>query len=314
MGFKYSVVCDTLKWIGYDVLDDPHRVLNTIQAAGYDGADLPSDLKRADPKTLRPLVDSLGLKVPEVLGAWAYFHAGENRDLAGLDESARRVGIDYAKRAIDLAADLGAEFFQICAAQPPIPQVPFPEAPIPILRQNFSRACREICEYAAPRGITILFEPLNLYEAYPGVMTSVYDALRVIDELGFDNLGVQPDVYHMNISEASIPDALRAASRHIKVVHLNETNHYRLGAGHADYSAIVRTLKEIGFAGWVSVYMPFTSQEVLAVTSAGYGRSGGASDGRSVARLDLLNTLTQQLNFLKEIEYAVEAQMRLYHT
>jgi len=305
MEFKYSVVCDTLKWIGHDVLADPHEVLGAIKSAGYDGADLPGDLQRANPKTLRPITDSLGLKVPEVLGAWAYFHAGENRDLAGLDEAARRTGIDYARKAIDLAAELGAQFFQVCAAQPPVPQVPFPEAPIPVLRQNFASACREICEHAAKRGITVLFEPLNLYEALPGVMTSVYDAIRVIDELGFDNLGVQPDVFHMNVSEASIPDALRAAGKRMKVIHMNETNHYRLGAGHADYRAIMRTLKEIGFDGWISVYMPLTSQVVLGLTSAGYGRSGNVSNESPVARPDLRGTLAQQLEFLREIEHTV---------
>ena len=62
MEFKYSVVCDTLKWIGHDVLADPHEVLGAIKSAGYDGADLPGDLQRANPKTLRPITDSLGLK------------------------------------------------------------------------------------------------------------------------------------------------------------------------------------------------------------------------------------------------------------
>lgn len=94
------------------------RGFGAIKSAGYDGADLPGDLQRVDPKTLKPIADSLGLQVPEVLGAWAYFHAGENRDLAGLDEAARRTGIDYATRAIDLAAELGAQYFQVCAAQP----------------------------------------------------------------------------------------------------------------------------------------------------------------------------------------------------
>jgi sugar phosphate isomerase/epimerase len=151
----------------------------------------------------------------------------------------------------------------------------------------------------------VLFEPLNLYEALPGVMTSIYDAIRVIDELGFDNLGIQPDVFHMNISEASIPDALRAAGKRIKVMHMNETNHYALGAGHADYRAIMRTLKEIGFDGWISVYMPLTSQATLELTSAGYGRSGNASDGQPAARLDLRDTLAQPLRFLREIERSV---------
>lgn len=50
MGFKYSVVCDTLKWIGYDVLANPHEVLGAIKSAGYDGADLPGDLQASGPE------------------------------------------------------------------------------------------------------------------------------------------------------------------------------------------------------------------------------------------------------------------------
>ena len=40
----------------------------------------------------------------------------------------------------------------------------------------------------------ILLEPLNKYEAYPGVLTTVHDGIRVIDESGFDNLGLQTNV------------------------------------------------------------------------------------------------------------------------
>jgi sugar phosphate isomerase/epimerase len=313
MPFKYAVVCDTLKWSGYNVLEDPQEILTAIKTAGYDGADLPGDPKRMDAQAMRQIVDSLGLEVPELLGAWAYFHAGENRDLAGSDEEARRTGIEYSKRTIDLAVALGAQFFQICAAQPPVYQFPFPELPIKTLRQNFLNATREICEYATERDITILFEPLNPYEAYPGVLTSVYDAIRVIDDLGFDNLGVQPDIYHMNISEASIPETLRAAGKRIKIVHMNETNHYRLGAGHADYKAIIRTLKEIEFDGYISFYMPLNSQEVAQMSAAGYGRSSAAGMGQTtVTRPDLRTVLEEQLQFLKEIERVVDAQRTIY--
>lgn len=305
MPFKYSVVCDTLRGIGYDVFDNPREVLTAIKTAGYDGADLGGNLQRLDPDIVRPIAESLDLQLPEVLGAWAYFHGGENRDLAGLDEQARRAGIEYAKKAIDLTARVGARYFEICAAQPPIPELPFPKAPISQLRQNFSAACREICEYAAPRGITILFEPLNQYEAYPGVLTSVYDAIRVIDELGYDNLGVQPDVFHMNISEGSTLDALKAAGKRIRVMHMNETNHSWFGTGHGDHAGILRLLKELEFDGYLSIYMPFVSQEVMKLTRNGYGHAGDdkqSSARAPVERPDLLTTLQKQLYYLKELE------------
>jgi sugar phosphate isomerase/epimerase len=307
MSFKYSVVCDTLRGSGYSVFDEPQLILSAIKEAGYDGADLGGDLKRLKPGVLKPIADSIGLELPEVLGQWAFFHGGEDRDLAGTNDEARQRGIEYAKRALDLTAAVGARYFEICAAQPPIPQVPFPEAPIPVLRQNFVKACKEICDYAQPLGITILFEPLNLYEAYPGVLTSVYDALRMIDAIGYANLGVQPDVYHMNISEAAPLDALRAAGKHIKVMHMNETNHSWLGAGHGDHLGVMRTLKEIGFDGYISIYMPFISQALMQAGRGGYGHGGNGSTA-PLERPELVPMLRDQLHYLKSLERVIDAQ------
>ncbi len=126
-------------------------------------------------------------------------------------------GVDSCRQR----SQIGNPGFNICASQPPVPQVPFPKIPIATLRRHFGESLQTVCRYAAPRNITILLEPLNLYEALPGVLTSVYDAIGLIDELGVDNLGVQPDVFHMNISESSMTSALRAAGKRIRVFHMN---------------------------------------------------------------------------------------------
>ena len=131
--------------------------------------------------------------------------------------------------------------------------------------------------------------------------------MSVIDEIGSDFLGLQPDIYHMNISEASIPAALKAAGRHVKVVHMNETNHRFCGAGHADYPAIYRTLKEIVFDGYVSVDMPWISQEVSQMTAAGYGRAGTSGAAAGAGAPDLKSVLERQLAFLKNVEKGVSA-------
>jgi len=296
MSFKYTLVCDTLGHLGYDFLEQPEEILKAIKDAGYDGADLPSNPKRMDTKVLRPIVDSVGLDVPELLGAWAYFHGKENRDLAGAGEEARRRGIEYAKQSIDLCMEMGAQFFEVCAAQPPIPEVPFPKLPIQTLRKNFLDSLREIFAYAGDRGITILLEPLNCYEAYPGVLTSVYEAMAIIKDSGFDNIGIQPDIFHMNIEEASIPDALRATGKYVKHVHMNETNRYSFGSGHADYKAIMKTLKEINFSGYLAIYMPLTTQEMF----------------NRVSRHELKPYLQLPLRYLKEIENTIDSSTITY--
>ena len=300
MSFKYSLQCDTLEWVGYHVLEEPDVVLRAAREAGYDGVDLPGNPQAVDAREWRTRVADYGLAIPEVLAAWGYYHAGEERNLASTDPAKRASAVQYAKDVVDLAAGLGASYTELCAAQPAVPQLPFPVEPVAVLRDNFRQSIREICAHAAPRGVTILLEPLNTYEAIPEVLTTLYEAVNYIDELGLDNLGVQPDVYHMNVEEGSIPDALRHAGRHIRHFHLNETNHCQHGTGHGDYREIFRILKGIGYDGYLCTYLPKTTQAIL---------QGGAANPD---RPDLAEVLDGLLGFLKETERTVDQSRGFY--
>lgn len=168
-------------------------------------------------------------------------------------------------------------------------EVPLPKQPVEELRANFVAAATEICEHAKPLGITVLMEPLNQYEAYPGVLTTLEEAVYVVEAVPCDNIGIQPDISHMSISESNIYDALRAAAPYIHVVHTNETNHRQLGTGHADYPEFFRMLKEINFNGYLTTYLPIVSQEVAELrqrsteASAGVGQAGSDADARGTS-------------------------------
>ena len=43
MAFKYSLQCDTLPWVGYNVLAEPDVVIQAAAEAGYTGIDLPGN-------------------------------------------------------------------------------------------------------------------------------------------------------------------------------------------------------------------------------------------------------------------------------
>ncbi len=312
MAFRYTVVCDSLGYVGYDVLEEPEIVLRAIKDAGYDGADLPCRPGGMDTKRLRAMLECFDLEVPELLGAWAYHHAKEARSLASADEEERKRGIQYSKQGIDLCVEMGARFFEICAAQAMVPQVPFPRLPIKHLRTLFLDATREVCLYAAERDIAVLFEPLNRYEAYPGLLTTIEEALALIKALGMPNLGLQPDIYHMYVSESSVPDALRLGGKHVRHMHVNETNRRPLGTGHADYKAIVRVLREIGFDGYCAIYLPLVSQELAQLAGRGYGQSGEASAEQLRLRLPLQPILEHSIHYMKEMEHLVDMQRSAY--
>lgn len=311
MPFKYALMCDTLPWIGYNVLETPREILQAAADVGYDSIDLPADLTM-DARQWRQMVEESGLVVTEVLAAWGYYHAGEERNLASADGETRQRAVQYALDTVDLAAALGARFTELCAAQPAVPQLPYPRESIAVLRRNFRDSIRQICAHAGERGITILLEPLNCYEGLPGVLTTLYEAINYVDELGCDNLGVQPDVYHMNIEEGSIPDALRAAGGRIKHFHLNETNHCLHGMGHADYQEIFRILQGIGYDGYLATYMPRTTQAILHSAPGNPFLTDAPSSSSGTARPDLREILSQILGFLKETERAVCQSRQFY--
>ncbi len=313
MALKFSLVCDTLAYVGWNALANPREVFTAAKEAGYDGVDLPGDLSRVNVREIKGLLDSLGLAVPAIQGAWAAFHAGENRDLCGADKAARQAGIRYAKLGIDMAAEFGARYFSVCAPQPPIFEIPFPKLPVRVLWQNLLESVREILRHAGERGVTVVFEPLNRYESYPGIMSSVFDAIRLIDEIGDPNLGIQPDIYHMHVAETSIVDALRAAGSRTKHVHVNETNRYQLGAGSADYRAILRALRDAGFDGYLSFYMPITTQGIFRL-GKGYGSVGDEhwADEPVGTRPDLKPYLEWPVQYLTEIDRLLDQQDAIY--
>jgi len=258
MDMKYSIVLNTLNTgdTGCSVWEHPQEVLQTITDAGYDGVDMDAEPDRIDRNRfneVRDLALSMGLKVPALLGAWAPWHCGEERDLCSTDESVRMRGVGYSKRAIDLAAEFEQPpLFQLCAC-PIENEYPLSSTPIDTLRQQFVKSTTEIVEYAAPKGVNIAIEPINKFEGHPGFLNAIPEALSVVDEIAADNLGVQADFYHMNMADGNFIETLRLMEGKLLHVHLAESNRYTLGTGHLDFAGIVQTLKELNFTGYLSM-------------------------------------------------------------
>ena len=298
MAFKYSVSGLTLGFLGCDLSEEPDRILKAIKDAGYDGIDVFDNPNNRNAESLRQIAGSINLDIAEVLGAWG----GNGRDLAGGNQDTRREAIEYAKGAIDYCVDLGSEIFGYCLPQPSMSEAPFSKRAVGALRKDLVEGLKQICNYAADRGVAVVIEPLNCYESYPCVMNTLDEAMTVIKELGCNNVGLQPDVFHMNIGEASITDALRAVGSHVKHFHMNETNHFSFGAGHADFEAIMRTLKEITFSGYITVYMPLITRELFNMTFRGL-----RDESKAVPKASIEAHLREPLEYLKRIEARIHA-------
>lgn len=86
------------------------------------------------------------------------------------------------------------------------------------------------------------------------------------------------------------------------------------GMGHADYKAIFRILKGIGYDGYLATYLPRTTQAILQGAPGnvfgGYGQ--GRSKGDGGVRPELVDVLKSMLGFLKGVEHAVDLSREFY--
>ena len=83
-------------------------------------------------------------------------------------------------------------------------------------REQWRRAVDSLqvaAAYGAERSIKLAIEPLNRFET--DLVNTVDQGLRLIDDIGADNVGLLLDTFHMNIEEKDIPTAIARAAGHI---------------------------------------------------------------------------------------------------
>ena len=256
MNHKYSVILCTLAPDGGNVWKNPAEVLESIAEAGYDGVDMDAEPDRIDIRQFNEVKDmaaSLGLKIPAIVGAWALWHAGEERDLASPDASVRATAVDYAQKCVDLAATFDdPPFFEIvpCPAQSEYPRS---KVPYNTLYEGFVRSTDQIAKHAAKREVNIVIEPVNRFEAYAGFMNTIPEVMGVIEQVGMDNVYALADFFHVNMEDGPITDTLRCAGDRLCHIHLADSNRQAPGTGHIDFLDVIRTLNDIGFTGYMAL-------------------------------------------------------------
>jgi len=115
----------------------------------------------------------------------------------------------------------------------------------------FIDMARRLCDEAAPLGVSIVLEPVNRYEI--NFINSLDEAAGVLARVERDNIGLMPDVFHMNIEDARIGEALARHGRWVRYVHLADSNRLAPGRGHLNFDEVFAGLRRAGFDGWAAV-------------------------------------------------------------
>ncbi|WP_343210667.1 sugar phosphate isomerase/epimerase [Anaerolentibacter hominis] len=105
---------------------------------------------------------------------------------------------------------------------------------------------RMVMPVAEECGVQLNFEIVNRFEHY--VLNTVEEGISFCEQVDSKCCGLLLDVFHMNIEEDSIPEAIRRAKGHIGHFHVSESN--RKVPYHTDkinWPEIGRALRDVGY-------------------------------------------------------------------
>jgi len=124
-----------------------------------------------------------------------------------------------------------------------------------------------VARYARSLGLELGLEPCNRYETF--LLNTGAQTVALIERIGEPNIFLHFDTYHMNIEEKDFKDAIVAAGKHLRYIHLSECDRGTPGTGTVDWDGIFKGLKKAKFSGDMVmesfVNMPPDIAQALAV-------------------------------------------------
>ncbi len=128
------------------------------------------------------------------------------------------------------------------------------------LRETFVSNLRFAAAELEAAGVRLITEPINTLDIPGFFLTGTNQALSIIEEVGSANLGLQYDIYHMQIMEGDLARTIEANLKSIWHVQLADNpGRNEPGTGEINYPFLFDHLDKIGYEGWVGCeYRPLT--------------------------------------------------------
>jgi sugar phosphate isomerase/epimerase len=267
--FKYAY--NSFSYYGEEI----ERSVERVAAFGYDAIELVGEPDQYDGSRIRELAADAGISVSSISSMYT-----ADRDLSHPDSGERRKAVDYVRAVADFAAAAGAATIIVA------PSAVMKTAPLASPADEWLWAIESIRkggEYAASVGVDVSLEPWNRYETY--FLNRLDQAMELWRATGLTNGGVMGDTFHMNIEEASVPDALRAANGLLNHVHLADSNRAVAGRGHTEFRPILEALLDIEYDGYLSFEVMAPSGDPMGIPDGAGPESFDADTKQAIEHL-----------------------------
>ncbi len=233
-----------LLWTPF-VTEGHFPLFEKLKATGYDGVELevfegtPGDYAEVG----RALEDN-GLESTAVT-----IIPDEDRNPLSPDPAKRGRAVDHLKWAIDCTHALGAEilcgpYYQPLGkftGQPPTEEE----------RARAVEVHQQAADYAAGADLTMAVEALNRFECY--FLNTIDDAAAHARSVARPNFGFMYDSFHANIEEKDPFGCIEPNTDVLRHVHISANDRGTPGRDHIAWDELFRTLRRVGYDGWLTI-------------------------------------------------------------
>jgi len=237
-------------------------------------------------ETLRILGDH-GIRVAGICGMFS-----DDNDLSSNRPIQRQAALDYIERELEFGAAVGATYMLVVPGAVGRPTV-YDDTEF----ERSVESLRLVADRFVEAGIRAAIEPIRAAEV--SFCHTVADAVSYIEAV--DHPGVRHingDLYHMQVGEAHIGEAILEAGDRLVNLHMADSNRCALGDGSLDLDTVLMALHLIGFGEPGA--KRFATPEPLGPSAAPYPAMNGRPDK---ARLDAL--VAQTAHYFNEREAAL---------
>jgi len=225
--------------------EDLDIAIKKARELGYDGIELAlADAREINVANIKALIEKYDMELP-VISTGRVFSEG-HLWFTHPEKDVRDKAIQRMKDIVELASQFKANV-NVGRVRGNIPKGESREE----AEERFFSAMIECSDFAASYNVQLLLEPVNRYET--NFINSLREGVEIVKRLNRENIKLMPDVFHMNIEDASITGSLKEAKDKIGYVHVADSNRWAPGQGHLNFPQIVDTLKSIGYEGYLTV-------------------------------------------------------------
>lgn len=225
-----------------------------IRRIGYTGIEIAPFTLAEDPVTIsaerrrecRSIMEAEGLTF---VGLHWLMVSPKGLHVTTGDKALRERSWQHIRTLIDLCADLGPGGVMVFGS--PQQRSSTGGTSPQEATKNYVDGLVSVAPQAEQRGVTLLIESLS--PSQTDVVTTLDEAAGYVDQIGSPAIQTMFDTHNAVDEKEPHPVLVERHFPKICHVHVNEMDGKHCGTGDYDFKPVLRTLKRLGYGGWISL-------------------------------------------------------------